>query len=425
MSKQLARAVLAGFNMQPALLAPSFAEMIVDELQTIASANARDENEYAKAQGTELVSAYGYSAPAMDKPFAYADGIAFIPVSGVLVNRFNHSWGYVTGYNFIRNQLNLALEDDDVKGIVFDINSGGGQVTGCFELAEDIYKSRSIKPSMAVVDAHCYSAAYAIASSASKVLVTPSGAAGSIGAVIMHMEYEAWLKEAGIKVSFIFSGDHKTDGNPYESLSAEVKAGFQVKVDSARSKFVDLVTRNRGLDTKAVFDTQADIFESEQALQLGLVDGITTPIDAVVSFLNELSGSELSKEGIDMSGKDTTTNQPSAESNTTVVAANTEVASAERQRISGILACDEAKDKQALANHLALDTDLSVDAAKAILVKAASEKVEASATVVNALETAMDKTVNPQVGADVGQVVETVAQRIIKAQEVATGRSTT
>jgi signal peptide peptidase SppA len=441
MSKQLARTVVNGFNMQAALLSPAHAEIIVDSFHSLAQANAKEENEQAKGNANELVAAYGYAASPVEKPFAYADGIAFISISGVLINRFNWSWGFVTGYNFIRNQLNAALADDDVKGIVFDVNSGGGQVAGCFELANDIYNSRAIKPSIAVVDAFAYSAAYALASSATKVLVTPSGNVGSIGAVMMHMDWSQYMKEEGIKVTFIYSGDHKKDGNPYETLPESVRADMQASVDIARKEFVDLVSRNRSLDSQVIHDTQARCYRASEAIELGLIDGITTPTDAVISFLNELEGSVTIEKEIDMSTK---TNQPGAESETTVTSANAASATpaaqpaaavdtqaqdhrqAERTRIQGILGCDEAKEKQALANHLAMNTELSVDAAKGILAAASSEvKPQAAAANANPLEAAMATTTNPEVGADGGnngvQVEQSAAARILAAQALATG----
>ncbi len=69
------------------------------------------------------------------KPFVYQDGVAVIPIHGSLINRFSGSWGFVTGYNFIQRMLNLALDDDDVDSIVFDVDSPGGEATAGFSSA--------------------------------------------------------------------------------------------------------------------------------------------------------------------------------------------------------------------------------------------------------------------------------------------------
>jgi hypothetical protein len=58
------------------------------------------------------------AAPTEDrKCFIYNDGVAIIPIHGSLINRFGGSWGFVTGYQAIRRQMNAALEDEDVKAV--------------------------------------------------------------------------------------------------------------------------------------------------------------------------------------------------------------------------------------------------------------------------------------------------------------------
>lgn len=437
MSKQIARSVSSRMNMQPVLIAPHSGDSLVDALRHLATTNHDDEARDAESCRNTALSAFGYPSHTEDKPFAYADGIAFIPISGLLINRFGYSWSWITGYNFIRSQMNAALEDADVRLIVYDVNSNGGEVAGCFELAEDIFNARSVKPSVAVVDASCYSAAYAIASAANKIILTPSGGAGSIGVVATHISYKKLLDEAGIAVTFIYSGDHKVDGNPYEDLPDAVRAGIQARVDTTRQEFVALVARNRGLDAKDVHDTQAECFSAEEALRLGLVDAIAPPSSAVSAFLNELSGSEFDKES-DMT---TEAAKPGAESDVAATTDNKVVPSptapveneaavsaiseraAERERIKAITTHEAAKDKSTLANHLALNTNLSVEAAAGIL---ASSPVEKPTTPVsgNAFAAAMDASEHPNVGAGgeaQGDEGMTAAQRILRSQALATG----
>lgn len=433
MSKQLARTVANGFNRQPAMLAPAYADVLIDSINALSSANAKEENEAADLARAEVLAAYGMSSSGDNKPFAFSNGLAFISISGLLVNRFAGSWGWVTGYNAIREQLNAALRDDDVKGIVFDVNSGGGQAAGAFELSEEIYNSRAIKPSIAVVDAASYSAAYALASAAGKIVATPSGGAGSIGVVSMHVDFSKSLAADGIKVTFIYSGEHKVDGNPYQALSPAVKADIQKSVDETRIEFVNLVARNRGLDSKVVYDTEAQVYSAKEAMQLGLIDEVAPPQEAVTSFFNVLSGTDSNGKETSMSkqetpGAESTAAAPEQEANVqteaqaaTPVAAQPDAKAAERQRIQGILSCEEAAERSALANHLALNTDLSVEAARQVLAAAAPEKKESAA---NPFTQAMDNGKNPEVGAlaegtDKGE--ETAAQRILKAQAVATG----
>lgn len=428
MSKQLGQSVIAGFNLKPALVSLAHADMLAATIQSLSDANAREENEASKTYNVTLGNSYGYSTYGNEKVFAFADGIAFIPISGTLINRLNWCWmGWITGYNFIRDQLNAALDDEDVKLIVFDVNSGGGMVAGCFELAEDIYKSRAVKPSVAVVDASCYSAAYALSSSATKVISTPSGGIGSIGALAMHIDISKALDDIGVKVNLIYSGDHKVDGNPYQKLPTSVKADIQKSVDESRQEFVALVARNRGLDAKAIYDTEAQSYSAKEALQLGLIDAIAAPIEAVAAF-NELSGSEPDDEENTMSkqqevapGAESTAATAEQQETVQTVAEKPQVdgKAAERQRIQGILNCEEAKDRSKLANHLALSTDLSVEDARKVLAASATEQTETTA---NAFTQAMDTGKNPDVGAggDTEASEDSAAKRILKAQALVT-----
>lgn len=440
MSKQLSQVIADRLNMQPVMISPAHVNMITDSLRQMHAANHDVEESESQRARVNLLAAYGYEyeAQSEEKPFVFADGIAFIPVTGLLINRFSYQWGWVTGYNFIRAQLTAALDDSDVKMILFDCHSGGGEVSGCFELCADIFASRAVKPSVAVVDSASYSACYAIASSASKIVVTPSGGVGSIGVVAMHLDYSKYLSEVGIKVSFIFSGDHKVDGNMYEELPEPVRKSIQSRVDATRKEFVSLVATNRGLDTQVVFDTQAKCYSASEALDMGLIDAIKPPLEAVQASLIELTGSVTIQENNVMttaekkpgaeSAKAPITETPNAAAVAAVVTAQTtgtekSAAQVERERIKAITTHEKAANKSALANHLALNTDLSVDAAASILENAAEESVAQTATTTaSAFTEAMNTSTHPNVGADSSEGEGmTAAQRILRSQEIATG----
>ncbi len=382
----------------------------------------------------QLCQTYGFKDSVRDKPFAYANGVAVIPVHGTLLNRFNYSWGFVTGYNFVRWQLNAALDDDDVETIVLDVNSPGGEVAGCFELAEDVRKARDVKPILAVVDALSASAAYAISSAASKIYITPSGRAGSIGVVAMHIDESKLLEEWGLKVTLIFAGKHKVDGNPFEALSEEVRASVQASVDKAYGQFVDLVARNRSLDSQTIRDTEARVYRADEALDAQLVDKVQTPSDAIAAFLGELGGDdpiihEDEQMTVAAAAAPAAAPAPAAAAaaapvdqaaiNNAVQAALTE----DRSRQAAIVNSDEAKGREGLAQTLALE-GMGADQAKRIL--AASPKATTAAAPADPLAAAMAETDQPLVGADAtktggDQAADPVAA-ILADQANATGR---
>lgn len=349
-----------------------------------------------------LCQTYGYAASDHGKPFAFAEGTAIIPVHGSLINRFGGYYhGYATGYQFIRSQRAKAMVDPDVKRIIYDVNSPGGEAAGCFELADESFEMRGEKPTLAVVDSNCYSAAYAFASSADKISVTPTGGAGSIGVISMHADVSKLLDDFGVKITLITAGKHKADGNPFETLNEDVRKDIQADVDAFRDDFVALVARNRGLDEQAVRDTEARCYSAKDALALNLIDEVATPAKAVASFINGPSGSTI--EGDEMSPEEQ------------LQQTRNEAAAAERTRMQGITTSEHAAKNPKLAQHLAFNTGMSVEEANSIMAAAAldipaqaqapqtepaAQTTQTAPQAQTNFEKAMAQTGGPGVGAD-------------------------
>lgn len=439
MSDSAARAALTRMNMNVVALEPSYtAAALARDLHMLSSVSRDQAIQSHLETRAELCAAYGFSAPEQSKPFAFANGYAIIPISGSLLNRYSYSWSSVTGYNFIRSQMQMALQDDDVKAIIFDVNSYGGEAAGCFELAAEIRASRAIKPSLAVVDSNAYSAGYALASAASRMVVTPSGGVGSVGVIAMHVDMSKMLADWGLVVTLIYESEHKADGNPFQPLSEATKKNFEASIHKSYEAFVALVAENRGIDAQVVRDTKSRTYRADEALSLGLIDAIATPSEAVLAFSGELSGSTSQREKEDaMSeakkpGAENQTPGNDASNSAAIEKAAADARIAERARVSGITGSEEAKGRSGLANHLAMNTDLSVDAARAILAAAPAESsTAATGASGNAFKQAMDADKHPQVGADSGLSGTTdeqsqsasAAQSILSAQAAATGRT--
>lgn len=426
MSEHAARQAITRMHHREVAVAAHITTLASD-LKQMSVANSEEQQKAFLARREELCQSFGLAVTPQTKPFAFSQGIAVIPVTGSLINRFGQSYGFVTGYNFIRSQVAAAGMDPEVSAIVFDMNSYGGEVAGCFECAADIPRLANGKKTLAVVDSNCYSACYALASQCDKIVCTPSGGVGSVGVVAMHADMSKMLDKWGIEITFIFAGDHKVDGNPYEPLPDEVKADMQASIDKSYSAFVTLVAKGRKLDEKVVRDTQARTYRADDALALGLIDAVATPQAAVQAFFDELSGSTFQLTATKEPEMAEAT-KPGADNASTQQADAAQARAAERARIQGIQSCEEAKGREALANHLALNTEMSVDEAKGIL--AAASKTEApkaeAAAEPNRFAAAMDATANPNVGADAAGGEQggeqSAAARILANYGLASGR---
>lgn len=222
--------------------------------------------------------------------YTLLEGVAIIEISGTLVQKLGTLQPYsgMTGYDGIRQNFLAALSDPDVKGIALDIDSPGGEVAGCFDLVDTIYEGRGMKPIWAILDESAYSAAYALASAADRIIVPRTGGVGSIGVIAMHVDWSAALTDSGIKVTFITYGDRKADGHPEIPLSKEALDRFQSDIDSMGELFVDTVARNRNIAPSKVRDTQAATFLGAEGVLAGLADEVMAPDAAFLALLKAM-----------------------------------------------------------------------------------------------------------------------------------------
>ncbi|MEG3347586.1 S49 family peptidase [Novacetimonas sp. GS1] len=202
--------------------------------------------------------------------------VAVIPVSGVLLPGESPGWWWsgATFYEDINVAFQQAIDDPSIKVVVLLVDSPGGTVAGCFDLADRIYEGRGAKPIVAIVNESAYSAAYALASSADTIVVPRTGGVGSIGVVGMHVDITGALEQAGIKITTFQFGDQKTDSYPTTTMSEEAAKRFQADIDAMGELFVATVARNRDIPADRVRATQAGTFLGQTGVDAGLADTV-------------------------------------------------------------------------------------------------------------------------------------------------------
>lgn len=241
----------------------------------------------------EVLQALNFGAAQSDcRLFEMVAGIAYIPIRGTLFNDdwIDPFWGW-SGYKGLSAQLAAAMADPEVKAILFDIKSPGGVADGVFDLSDEIFAARGQgKPIWAMANSMALSAAYAIASAAEFIFLPRLAVVGSIGVWTMHVDQSKFLEEVGFKVTLVFSGGHKVDGHPFAPLPPAVEAEMKRRVDRTRLLFAETVARNRSLELQAVMDTEARVYEDQEAIAAGLADGVATDKVVVAALLEELAG---------------------------------------------------------------------------------------------------------------------------------------
>ena len=217
------------------------------------------------------------------KNYAVNKNNAIISIIGPLSQRMDFwSWWFGgTSYDSIRRDFGMALEDDDVESIIFDIDSPGGAVAGVFDLVDEISMARGQKKIIAMINERAYSAAYAIASAADEIYIPRTGGAGSIGVIAMHTDISKWEEKVGVKYTAIFAGARKNDFSPHEPLSQEAYEVVKAEIDTILDIFVDTMANNTKMDAEIIRTMEAGIYQGQKAVDIGLADDIKTMTEVI------------------------------------------------------------------------------------------------------------------------------------------------
>lgn len=206
--------------------------------------------------------------------------VAVIPVYGPISQRQNMMSASSGGTSIeqLTSDFRGAMADDQVDGIVLEVDSPGGTVDMVEELATEIRAARGGKPIVAIANVMAASAAYWIASAADEIVVTPSGYVGSIGVFTAHEDLSAQAEMDGVKVTLVSAGRFKTEGNPWEPLSEEAQANLQDQVNQVYGTFVGAVAKGRGTSVDDVRHGYGEgrVMLAKDALAAGMVDRIDT-----------------------------------------------------------------------------------------------------------------------------------------------------
>jgi len=266
----------------PLLLLPSKAETILAVLAGRIGVSAPEASRFEgdappqrDADGNVKRDMWG--EPKLE-PYKVSGSTAIVTITGSLVNRgawIGASSG-LTSYEGIQHQLKRAAANGEVKSILIDLHSPGGEAVGAFETAALVREIAAQKPVIAVVNGMAASAAYAIASGATRIVTTETGVSGSIGVVLLHADYSRKLANEGITPTLIFAGAHKVDGHPFGPLPDGVHADLQAEVNAFYEAFLKTVAAGRGnrMTIDMARATEARTLIGQAAVDAGLADSV-------------------------------------------------------------------------------------------------------------------------------------------------------
>lgn len=254
------------------------------------------------------------------------DGIAVIHVDGALAfrNTLETYWFDQDTYDAIGDAFEEVVNDPNVQGIVFEIDSPGGIVSGVSDLAAKIYGHRGEKPYGIVAHSagEMCSAAYWIGSACEKIYASDNASLGSIGVLCVFRK----SKDETVTVV-------RSNLSPLKAPSPDTSEGrtqIEKELDDLASVFISTVAQNRGVDYETVLNDfgQGAVFVGRNAVKAGLADDVMSLEDVIYNMKNNQNGGSMPNP----------TANTGADQQIDVEALKKSAMEAERARIKGISA---------------------------------------------------------------------------------------
>lgn len=196
----------------------------------------------------------------------------------------------------VRDKIRAAKCDENVKAIIIEINSPGGEVTMSDLIWHELKEFKSSSPNRKVfaylMDMAC-SGGYYVACAADYIYALPTTITGSIGVIIPAFNASALAEKIGVKPVTIASSKNKDLLNPLMPTDPEHVSIVKKAVDESYERFVDIVCKARALslsDVKEIADGR--ILSAKDALSSKLIDGIVYEED-FLGIVEKALGGEI------------------------------------------------------------------------------------------------------------------------------------
>ena len=224
-----------------------------------------------------LVGALALFSPALQfgkGKSAQESHTAVINVRGMIADEESASADNIVG------ALRAAFEDANTKGVVLRINSPGGSPVQSGYIYDEIRRLRGEYPAIkvyAVITDLGASGAYYIASAADEIYADKSSLVGSIGVTAATFGFVDTMEKLGVERRVYTSGEHKAFLDPFQPEKPEESQFWRSVLATTHKQFIDSVKRGRGdrlQDAQHPELFSGLVWSGEQALELGLIDGL-------------------------------------------------------------------------------------------------------------------------------------------------------
>jgi protease-4 len=258
---------------------------LIDRIGQVSEAEAAIRG---KTNNAELIDFASYKASAASSPVTAANTIAVIGAEGDIVTGTSNNGG-LNGQagiysDDIAKAFQAAIDDRDVKAIVFRVSSPGGSDTASEQILAGVRAAKAAgKPVVVSMGTYAASGGYWISSEASNIIAEPTTLTGSIGVFGGKFALADALSRWGVDQRSIgVGGDFASAFTSGQPFTPSQRAQISAWMDHIYEGFVTRVATGRHLPVERVREiAKGRVWTGEQARSLGLVDGLGGFMDAV------------------------------------------------------------------------------------------------------------------------------------------------
>jgi protease-4 len=181
--------------------------------------------------------------------------------------------------------LRKLADDDDVKAVVFRVNSGGGSAVASEQIRHAVKLLKAKKPVVVSMGGAAASGGYWISSPASYIIAEPTTITGSIGIFGLIPNFSGLVTD---KLGITFDGVTTNQFTDYETdlvLSKDndkIMKHMQTYIDQGYQQFLSIVSEGRGMKPAEVDSIgQGRVWLATDAQKIKLVDKLGSLDDAV------------------------------------------------------------------------------------------------------------------------------------------------
>ena len=181
--------------------------------------------------------------------------------------------------------LRKLADDDDVKAVVFRVNSGGGSAVASEQIRHAIKLLKAKKPVVVSMGGAAASGGYWISSAANYIIAEPTTITGSIGIFGLIPNFSGLVTD---KLGVTFDGVKTNKFAGYETElimgkdTEEIMAQLQTHINRGYQGFLNVVAEGRGMKPEQVNEiAQGRVWLATDAIKIKLVDKLGSLDDAV------------------------------------------------------------------------------------------------------------------------------------------------